>query len=528
MLSKLPPQAGNTAEAVERNGQSLLLPALDQALLQGRLHPLTLVFAFLKIIRRMIIPAIPLLFLGNRWVGLSILGAMLSLSVIHALVRYFSFNYRVASGELIIKQGILERTERHIPLERVQEISTEQDLLHRLLGVVEAKIETAGSEGPEASLSVVSREDVERLREAIAAQAATPKTTGHTAEETVSSQGAREVVRQLSIQDLVLVGLTSNHLLSALALFGMLWALVDDLFPDTIYQQIATLAQGAANRLLEQDTQSVAIVTALGIVAILLLGILFSTLGSVVLFYGFTFSRRGEELHRAYGLLTHRASSLPRRRIQVLEIEESFLRRLFHLATLRADTVGTRSREDGEKNKGRGVLLPIIPRDEVSSILPVFFPDLDSDPAEWQRVSRLAIRRGTLKGASVCTLVAAGATFYYQNPIWLWLLALLPAVYLINLLRYHNLGYALGDRYFRTRRGWLGRSTHIVPIRKAQAIEVRQTFFDRRLGLASLIVDTAGQAYTGGGPQISNLPLAEAYQIAQTLAHRAAATQWGR
>lgn len=526
MPSELLPQADKAAEAGERTNQSPL-PTLDRALLQGRLHPLTLAFAFLKIIRRMIIPAIPLLFLGSRWVGLSILGAMFLLSIIHALVRYFSFNYRVASGELIIKQGILERTERHIPLERVQEISTEQGLLHRLLGVGEAKIETAGGEGPEASLSVVSLADVERLREAIAAQAATLKMTGQTAVETVSSQEAREMVRQLSIQDLALVGLTSNHLLSALALFGTLWALVDDLFPETIYQQMATLAQQAASRLLEQDTQSVAIVMALGLVTILLLGILFSTLGSVVLFYGFTFSRSGENLHRAYGLLTHRASSLPRHRIQVLEIEESFLRRLFHLATLRADTVGTRGREDGQEKKGRDVLLPIVPRDEVLSILPVFFPDLDSEPVQWRRVSRLAIRRGTLKGACVCALMAAGATLYYQNPIWLWLLALLPVVYLINLLRYQNLGYALGERYFRTRRGWLGRSTHIVPIRKAQTIEVRQTFFDRRLALATLIVDTAGQAYTGGGPQISNLPLAEAYQIAQTLAHRAAATQWG-
>ncbi|HZF39912.1 MAG TPA: PH domain-containing protein, partial [Blastocatellia bacterium] len=74
--------------------------------------------------------------------------------------------------------------------------------------------------------------------------------------------------------------------------------------------------------------------------------------------------------------------------------------------------------------------------------------------------------------------------------------------------------------------GWAGRSTHIVPINKIQAVEVSQSPFDRRLGLATLIVDTAGQAYTGGGPQISNLPLDEARAVAGALAHRASATRY--
>ena len=72
----------------------------------------------------------------------------------------------------------------------------------------------------------------------------------------------------------------------------------------------------------------------------------------------------------------------------------------------------------------------------------------------------------------------------------------------------------------------MGRSTRIVPIDKVQAVEVSQSPLDRRLGLATLTVDTAGQAYTGGGPEISNLPLDEARAIAWTLAHKASATRY--
>jgi putative membrane protein len=170
------------------------------------------------------------------------------------------------------------------------------------------------------------------------------------------------------------------------------------------------------------------------------------------------------------------------------------------------------------------VLLPLVRRAEVEQLLPVCFPDLAGESAEWRQVSRLAIRRATLKVA-VLSLLGVVA-WWFRAPGW-WALAPLLAIplsYAINLQSYRHLGYALSERYLRLRRGWLGRTTHIVPVAKVQAVELRQTPFDRRLGLASLYVDTAGQAYTGGGPRLGNLPLAEAQALAQTLAQRAAAT----
>jgi putative membrane protein len=333
------------------------------------------------------------------------------------------------------------------------------------------------------------------------------------------------LVRRLGLGELMLAGLTSNHLVSAFALIGALWALADDFILESIYERFARSAYGATRLILKQDVWTTVIVTALGLLSILLLAILFSVVGTVALYYGFTLTRRGESIGRRYGLLTRRASSLPRQRIQLLEIEEGLLRRSFRLATLRADTVGGHAEGDDEKDRGRSALLPVVPRDEVEGLLPVFFPDLEPGPPDWRRVSRLAIRRGTVKGAVICALAAVALAFFQGSPLGLWPLLGLPLIYWISVRRYLHLGYALGTRYFRTRRGWLSRSTHIVPIRKAQAIEIHQGPFDRRLGLATLIVDTAGLTYTGGGPRISNLPLAEARQLARALAQQAAVTK---
>jgi putative membrane protein len=495
--------------------------------LAGRLHPLTLIFGVLRGLRGAL-PLVPALFFSSRWVGVGLIALFLLGATITALARYFSFSYRIEGGELVTREGLLARKQRNIPLERVQEIRIEQGVLQRLLGVVEAQVETGGGGGPEATLSVLARAEAERLRQAVFERVAARK--AQAAGELLSEAApvvapVRLLVRQLSLRELALAGLTSNHLVSALVIVGALWGFADDLLPASFYERVAEASYRVGERLLAQGAVARVLLAVLGALLVFVVGMIFSVLGSIALFYGFTFSRSGDDLLRHYGLFTRRASSLPRCRIQVLEIEEKLLRRLCGLVTLRADTSGSqRSHEDN--NEGRDVLLPLARRAEVPGLLPVFFPDLDTEPAQWRRVSRLAIRRGMVKGGLFCLLAATALLGWRRDWTGLLPLALLPLIYGVCVAQYRTLGYALGERYLRTRRGWLGRSTHIVPLNKVQAVELAQTPFERRLGLATLSVDTAGQAYTGGGPQISNLPVAEARALAYRLAQQAAATRY--
>ncbi len=500
-----------------------------QKIFEGRLHPLTLVIGLTKY-GRALVPALALVLFGNRWAGVPlVIFAATGLSA--TLIKYFSFRYRIENGELITQEGLIEKRQRNIPLERVQEISIEQGILHRLLSVVDAKIETGSGGGAEATLSVLSRADAEKLRQAVFSHAAAIRANKISEAEVspvaepISVTPESVVIRRLSIRDLVLAGLTSNHLLSALVLAGAIWNFADDLLPKTIYENTGKLIFREAQHLAAQGTAAAIAITFIGLVGILLIGITLSITGTIVLFYGFKLSRRGDDLQRRYGLLTQRSSSLPRRRIQVLEIEEKMLRRLFGLATLRADTSG-RQRDRKDDNHGRDVLLPILPTREVDEILPTLFPDFDNDDSEWRRVSKLSVWRETIE-ASVIFLVVAIALFVWSGSWWAILpLIVIPLIYLLYGFSYRQLGYALGQGYLRTRRGWLGRSTHIVPINKIQAVEVHRTPLDRMWGVATLTVDTAGQAFTGGGPRISNLPLGEARELAGLLAQRAAITEY--
>lgn len=529
MQSDMPPHIEDrlvttTSDTPEQIEQTDIAAAPVSSIFQGRLHPLTLAFAIFKAGRNFL-PLLPLLIFGKGYWFMTVTLVFIVISLAQALLRYFTFSYGIEGGDLVIRKGVLERTERHIPLDRVQEIQIEQGVMHRIFGVVDAIIETAGGQGPEASLSVLSRAEAERLRRAVFERAAVAVSRPETDHTEVAPAEQRELIRKLSLIDLLRAGLTSNHLLSALAIVGAMWAFLDDLLPETIYEQIAVTVMGRAQEIIQQDVWTTVVFALIALILVFGISVIFSVIGSVALFYNFTFSRSGEDLHRSYGLLTLRSSSLPRRRIQVLEIEEKLLRRLFGLVTLRADTVAG-GKEEGEENKGRDVLLPVLARDEVGSFLPIFFPDLENDVATWHQVSRLAIRRNMFISALICALMIAGLLFYIPGPLALVPLLILPLVYWISVKNYNSFGYSLGEHYFQTRRGWLSRSTHIVPIRKVQAVAIHRNPIDRKLGLATLMVDTAGQAYTGGGPQISNLPVKEAEDVARRLAQRAATTQY--
>jgi len=496
--------------------------ASPPSFIAGRLHPLTLVIAAVRAVRAFAIPAVFVLLTGSgATLGLLLLVA-LGLNVLFALVRYATFSYRLQGGELITRQGLLSRQERHIPLGRVQDLRLEAGPVHRLLGVVDVHVETAGGEGVEAELSVLARGDAESLRQAVFEAAGRLPTSAGDGEET------GQVLVKLSWRDLVVEGLTSNRAASVLVLLGAAWGLADNFLPNDQWQAwMAKLGQGAEQWLAHEGSvrwREILLVAG----AILVLSTLFSVVGSIVLFHGFSLARRGEDLFRTYGLLTRRASSLPRRRIQVLQVQEPWLRRWLGLVVVRADTAARRAGGEEEQRGGRDVLVPLARREDLGSLLPQLAPDLGSEPEQWERVAPCAVRRATKKGTLVCLLLALVLA---AGPlrIWglvaqlqaLWLVALIPLVYWISRRNYWHLGFADGGTVFRTRRGWLDRTTHVVPVRNLQVVILRQTPWDRRYDVWTLKLDTAGQAYTGGGPALRNVLTEVARVTARSLAARA-------
>ena len=135
---------------------------------ERRLHPWSWLFVLLAQLKEFAIPLLALLFFGRGgdWQEAAAALAAVVLSLV-AVLRYYTYRFRIDAGELVIRDGVLQRQVRHLPLGRITNIALRQNPLHRLFGVAEVRLESAGGDKPEAQMRVLRLDDALALEQLI-------------------------------------------------------------------------------------------------------------------------------------------------------------------------------------------------------------------------------------------------------------------------------------------------------------------------------------------------------------------------
>jgi putative membrane protein len=454
-----------------------------------RLHPFTVVARGLRLARQLLIPAV----LGGASIG-DDLGSVvlwgLALLAIPSLLlstaQWLAFRYRLEGDDLVVDSGVLARRRRVIPIERVQNVDLEQSALERLAGVAALRIETAsGGRETEASLTVLAIRDAAALRADLLARRRA--VGGGVPGPTTAAGAGEEPLLRLSMTDLAVAGATSNE--AGLIAAGLA----------TMLELAGRL--GALERLTERLDEAMELGSGLGPlgigIAILLLAIAFLVFGwlvsivtTVVRFHGFTLSRSGSDLRREYGLLSRHHTTVPLARIQAIRIEETLLRRAFGLAALKIETAGAGPQDRQALAGGAEAYVPITRRTQVGPLLREVFEDASFEDVRFAGVAPPSRRREFVRlGAMVLAVVAGLVLYAGRSP--LILLGLLAPAWLLASARFRARGWARAEGYILVRSGVLTRTTWVVPERKIQTLHSRETLFQRRWDLATLVVDTA-------------------------------------
>jgi putative membrane protein len=263
------------------------------------LHVATIVVELMGWLRSMI-PiigvAVVLRVLGQDPDFIEIMIAILGgLRIAAGVLRYLTVQYWVESETLIIKTGLINVQRRTIPVSKIQNINLKRNVIHRLMGVAEVKIETASGAGAEGELSVVDLAEAERLRHELGGLARSTSS----ADQQMPTPS--DVIYKASLARLLLMGATGNRLGTVIGSIMALFFLFGG------PQRLADAAQSAA-RELKLDTAAEWIAVAFGM---LVLGWLVSMGWAVLTFFNFTVDRAGERLRRTYGLLTRHESYFP-------------------------------------------------------------------------------------------------------------------------------------------------------------------------------------------------------------------------
>ncbi len=456
-----------------------------------RLHPFSLPFSFLAHIRGFALPILLFLVVGERnswelWAAVFILPAMLV-----ELWRYLSLRYWIEDGELIVRQGVVKKRERHVPLARIQTIDSTQNFLERLFRVVEVRVETAGSAEPEAHLKVLSMTARDELRRRVF--------TGRPADGDVSDDRARpdeepafRPLHRVTPGELALLGLSPGR---GIAILAGLFALATqfDLLGDDDY---ASIADWASANLAGELLFDLLLVLALVLVVLTLsLGAVFVRLAD------FRLERRGDEFRTECGLLTRHSTTIPARRIQFVSVQASPVLRMLGKRLIKVRTAGARSAGSGAALT-RQWLLPVVAAERVPELVRSIVPDCDwvgEEELDWQPLAdgagKRALRKSFVGGLVLTAVPGLNAAFGVS-----WGLTALPwvAAVLLVLVPIHALlaarafAWAHTDWGLVTREGVLGRRFAFVPASRVQTVTMAASPFDRRWRMARVEVDTAG------------------------------------
>lgn len=490
-------------------------------LARGHLHPAILLLRLLDALRQSAFPVVAGLVLQSWWfVGFGVLAFVLYLG--YALARYVSLEYTLTADELRVREGLLERQERRIPLDRIQDLGFESSLLRRALGLCVVLVETASGRGVEARLDALSRQDGEHLREVLLAARARAEQRLATAAAgaiatpapTPATPTPEWLVHRSTGGELTLRGLTDLRLSAMFVTGYAALELADSL---GVAVRMAGVARSVQDWLARFPTP-VMVAILLGVLFVVMaFGVGTAVVGNCITFHGFTLTLRGDVLQRRFGLLTTRQKTLPRARVQRVTYEQTWLRRLLGCGVIKADSAGG-SRSEGEDTVGGWDVVTPLARDAAAiALLPALLPGLERAHLPWRRGSQRLVARMSIQGLALAG-IATAALWPHNGPTALLALALAPAWSVLGALVWRNLGFAVDADFLALRHGVLGRTTAFLPLAKVQAVVVRQGPIEQALGLASLTVFVAG----GSPTRVPDLLVADARAVARAVSCRAA------
>lgn len=393
--------------------------------------------------------------------NLLLIAAGVTLAVLLVLLLLFRLSWRfhmlrIGDDDVEVRSGVLFRTHRRAPLDRVQGVNLTRPLIARLLGLAKLEVVGAGLDA-NVKLEYLSGKDAEAIRGDILRLASGRRLAGGRASAEERSSFARQAAAAMGSG---LQGLVDGEDLS-------------DAEPESIVR--IPVGRLVASRVLSGSTLFLLVLVGGTVVAASLstLWLLF-TIVPMFLAFGAYYLRsiaRGlrysiaptiDGVRVTFGLFTTVSEIVPPGRVHAIEVRQPLLWRPFGWWAVSINRLSGRSSTDTGADQIAAVL-PIGTRDDVERVLGILAPALID--GEWTGV----FRDGILGPVDHDPYVTTPARARWLRPF-----------------SWRRNGVLLTDDALFLRRGWVWRSLSILPLARLQSVGVQQGPLARAFGTATV------------------------------------------
>jgi putative membrane protein len=363
--------------------------------------------------------------------------AVIALALSGGFISWLVTRWQVADGVLRIETGLIRRDSRRFPLTQIQAIDVVQTGIARVLGLAELQLRVAGSDssrgGRLACLRLADAEELRRELLAISTSAAARPAVADPG--AVAPEGARPESGTAPVPERMLFKVQPGRLAAAIVLSR------------------AGAVAGAVIVIVSvviAITGSTAAIASFFPAAIGMAAVVWRQFNSE---YGTRIAAAPDGLQLRSGLIQTTAETIRPGRVQGVRLVEPLIWRAFGWCRLEVDVAGPKERRENRSEGQRlRAVIPVGSRAEAEQMLGEL---LRSQPVPGNRPPR--------------------------------------SVRLKAPLQYRFLGWGGDDHYVVASRGRVRRKTTWVPLEKVQSFRWVQGPVQRRLGLASVLLDVAGR-----------------------------------
>ena len=476
----------------------------DRAQGWQRMHPLAVAVAAVAALRQAILPAIAVSF-GSQSMGagafgiLPIMVAIAGLSVLSAWLAWRRTRYLVGPADIRVEKGLISRSARSVPYERIQDVSLEQSLLPRLFGLVEVRFETGAGGTDELKLAYVAMAEGERLRDVVREQR--DDAPASAAGEAAPAEPEGQTLFAMSHRRLLVFGLFEFSLVVFAVVAGATQQL-DFLLPfdPWDFDQWEQRLSGPGAWLAGMGFGARVVGALLALASLLLLGFATGVVRTVLRDWNFRLDLTPRGFRRRRGLLTRTDVVMPVNRVQALVVSTGLLRRIWGWRGLAFVSLAQ------DAGSAHHDVAPFAREAEIAPIVAAAGFALPDGAVDWHRPS-VRYRIDLALFAAVPVSLVGLAMLALSPVVWIG-----PGLLLIGALgaaRQHVLWrherHAIDARQILSQRGWLSPRLVAASRIKLHSVEIAQGPLARRHGYASVRFGLAGGALAFDG-----MPLAEA------------------
>jgi len=464
-------------------------------------------------------------------IGLGI-GAVIALaSAGFAYIRWKRLTYTIGEQDIRVESGVLSRSARSVPFERIQDVSLEQKLLPRLFGLVAVKFETGAGGGEDLSLTYLTEDHGEELRQLVRERR--DGTAAAVSSNAALPDGEAAQVAEEEGEPLFTMGpgrlFTFGLFEFSLAVFAVVFGLAQyagSLFDFEIWDPDLWMGwvedQGGQLRTVSTGFQAIGAIAALA--GVFVVG---SMTGMVRVFtreWGFLLERTARGFRRRRGLFTRTDVVMPVHRVQGVKIGTRFLRYRFGWHGLSFVSLAQ------DMGASSHVVAPFAKMEEIAPIVEAAGFHLPGPDADWQRASgRYMIDSAILDAAFfvIGAAIAFAVTTVFA-PEWTMLATGIPLIMagiaaIANVLSWRYQRHALDAEQIMATKGVLSPRSQIATRLKLHSVEISQGPIARLRGYATLHL---GQA--GGEFSVPGVPVERARDVRRKVLETIAATDFSQ